>query len=166
MENVPTTQIAVFDAILAQVRTLALFGTENSWISDDPHAEISALHRKKVACVIYPMEGSYGAAEYDGGGDDNVIEYTGFTAAIYVDSRLRQVDKPYLVMSDPNFGLWTIKRQLLKLFCGKWLENGSGKSLLTQQIEPIFGERPTIQGEPVGDLALSFSTPFQWELDA
>jgi hypothetical protein len=164
MENVPTTQIAVFDAIVARVRTLTQFGTENCYVSDDPHAEIPALVRKKIACLIYPMEGSYGEPEYEGGGDSTVIEYTGFTAALYVDSKLRQSGKPYLLMSDPVFGLWTIKRELLKLFCGKWLENGSGKSLLTQQIQPIFGERPTIQGEPVGDLALSFSTPFQWEL--
>jgi len=166
METVPTTQTEVMNALLTQLRTLTLFGPQNSWISDDPNSELSSnsTESKKIACLLYPMEGQYGEAEYEGGGDETLIEYTGFTAAIYVHSSLRQASKPYLVMSHASFGLWTIKRQLLKLYSGKWLDNGSGQSLTTQQIEPLFGERPTIQGEPVGDLAISFRTPFQWDL--
>lgn len=166
MENVATTQIAVFNALLTQLRTLSQFNASNSWISDDPQTSIAAMERKKLACVLYPYEGSYGELEFTGGGDDTVVEYTGFTAAVYVQSSLRQPSKPYQVLSDGTTGLWTIKRLILKLYSGTWLDNGSGKSLLTQQIEPIFGERPTIQGEPVGDLALSFRTPFQWDLDS
>jgi hypothetical protein len=160
-----TTQTKVFEAFLAAVKSAStLFNDTNTWISDDPSFQVPSSSRHKVYCIVYPMEAPYSAGEFYGGGQNTLIEETGATVAIHVTQQLRQNGKPWIHLSDPVTGLWKLKHDLLKKLTNHELVDGEGNKLLTHNVEPIFSERPTIQGVPVGDLALSFKLPFRWDL--
>ena len=165
VQDSATTQTAVFGAFLAAVKSASsLFTDTNTWISDDPNFEVPASSRHKVYCIVYPMEAPYGEGEFFGGGGNTLIEETGATVAIHVTQQLRQTGKPWIHLSDPVYGLWKLKLDLLKKLTNHELLDGEGNKLLTHNVQPLFSERPTIQGVPVGDLALSFKLPFRWDL--
>lgn len=165
MSSIATTQVAVLNAFITKLQTSALFNATNCWLSDDPAFEIPSGSRHHLYAIVYPTDGAPNEGEFDGGGDGNLIEYTGATVVIYSALRLQQAGKPGIVLTHATYGLYVIKRALLKLLHGKQLTDGGGNSLLTQHMEYIHGERPTIQGQPVGDLALTFNLPFQWDLE-
>lgn len=165
MAVLQTTHAAVLEAFVAKLRTLSQFNATNCWLSDDPSFEVPSGARHHLYAIVFPTDGAPNEGEFTGGGDATLIEYTGATVVIHSALRLNQAGKPGIVLTHSTYGLLIIKRLILKLLHGKLLTDGSGNSYLTQHMEYIHGERPTIQGQPVGDLALTFNLPFHWDLD-
>lgn len=176
MINTPTTHQAVFDALLAKIRAGVLtadaepiFNTVNLWLSDDPEFEIPKGAQHKVYAVVCPTDGQIGEPEFDGGGEHNIIEYTAATIVLHSAIRLAQKGKPGIVLTEPNYGLWVLKRKLIRALAGQYLTTTVDEqtvSLLIQPLQILHCERPTIQGQPVGDLALLVNLPFEWDLTA
>lgn len=173
MLNIRTHHQEVIDAFMAKVRAgvldaggQPLFNTTNLWLSDDP-TRLPERSRHRLTGIVCPADGSFGEPEFDGGGRENIIEYTAVTIVIHSALRTAQAEKPAVVLTDPAIGLWVIKRKILRALAGQWLTktvDGQPYSLLIQPVQPLHSDRPTIQGQPVGDLAISFSLPFEWDL--
>lgn len=166
----PTTHEEIVDALLARIRSEVkngadpIFTDANLWLSDDPRYEIPSSARHHVYAVVCPTDGQTNHDEFGASGSNVCVEYTAFTVVIHSALRLAQKGKPGIVLTHPTGGLWPIKRKLLKALHGQHLLDGDDQSLLTQQMQYVHGERPFIQGQAVGDLALTFSAPFLWDL--
>jgi hypothetical protein len=164
--NTATDQITVLLAFQTACRAIAGFGTENCWISDNPPSsveEIPNASRHQLWMCLYPLEGSPDGAKFIGGGRANLVEQTGVTTIVYSADRLSRAGRPEHAMTRDDMGLLTVKALLLDALHGVDLLD-SGDKLLTQPMECVHAERPSVAGQPFGDLALTWSTPFQWLL--
>jgi hypothetical protein len=164
MEAIQTTQIAVLEAFLAHLRgQLSELNATNSWISDNPPDGFPEEVQGQIAGVVYPYEGNFSDAEFGGQGPEMLIEQTGVTVIIYSRQHLAQKGKPTIGFTHATRGVLALKHKLLKIH-GHYLLNGSGDSLLVQPMQVIHSDRPTVQGEPAGSIAVSYSLPFHWDL--
>jgi hypothetical protein len=165
---IKTDQITVLEAFRDRIRSLSGFGPENVWITDQPpHSveEFEHANRHKLFVVVFPLEGSPDGPYFVGGGANSLIENTGASTIIYSTDRLSRKGQAGHALSRTDIGLFTVKQRILKELHGTWLVNGSGKSLVTQLMECVHAERPTVDGQPMGDLALTWALPFHWDLD-
>jgi len=164
---VKTSHATVLVAFRDMIAALPEFTEETVWISDDPPAsgeEIPNASRHKLWLCIYPLEGSPDGLKFIGGGENSLVEHTGATTIIYSVDRLSRKGQPVHALTRSDVGLLGVKRTLLIALHGQNLDDGSGGSLLTQPIECVHAERPRVNGQPFGDLALTWSLPFHWDL--
>lgn len=164
---IQTTQIDVLTAFETMVKTISGLGDANVWITDNPPAsaeEIDASNRHKLFVVIVPLEGNPEGGKFIGGGANSLVEQTGVTTIIYSTDRLSRTGRQKHALTRSDIGLFKLKGTLLTTLHGQYLLDGSSNHLLTQPIECIHSERPTVGGQPIGDLALTWLTPFHWSL--
>lgn len=168
MNVIATDHQAVLEAFLAFIKAelSSQFNDTNIWLSDDPHYDIPPAAKHKLYGCVCPTDGQNNGAEFAGSGAHNLVEYTAATVVIHSVMRLQQTAKPAIVMFDPTNGLFVVKRLLMRALHGVYLTTAGqpNRSLLTQPMEFIHAERPIINGQPVGDLAMTFSLPFLWDL--
>lgn len=172
--QIPTTQDVVLTKVLERIRsqvTYTLDGVSKNfnettmflaW-SADQAVEAQPSHNYFWGCVV-PLQGTPGDAEFAGAGANFLNEYTGCTVLIFTTRRADQAGHAKHVMAD-TLGLLAIKRKLLKALTQFIPVDGSGNLLLTSPMQPVSCDPPRRpDGSQVADLAITFTTDFEWDL--
>lgn len=164
--SVATTQKAILDAIVARLRDqVSDFNSTTLTLVATAEQADQSSKRNHIWGAVLPMQGSFDDAEFTGGGHHSLVEHTGATVILFTNRRTDQAGHAEGWMSDSAEGLLELKRLVLKALT-KWVPvNGSSERIVINALQPIHSDPPQkANGEKVGDLALTFSTDFEWDL--
>lgn len=173
--QIKTTQKLVLEKVLDRIRsqvTYAMPGTATlqafnattvflAWSADQAVASQPA--RNNVWGCVVPLQGTPGEAEFAGGGEQDLVEYTGVTVMFFTSRKADQAAHAQHTLLDAG-ALLDMKRLLLKALTG-WIPTSSGNELLINPMQPIHCNPPQRpDGSDIADLAVTFSTDFEWDL--
>lgn len=164
--RVDTTADAVFDAIVAQLRTALDLNKNTCFETLSP-----------LVAPANPLSGDYFVTVSPGPGEfihgeqveDNVSENSNVLIAGYVRIQTDQLEKDYQRLHDDKRGLLTVKHNILKALCGQDIPLTDGNRFLRQ---PIFcthcsqPDRGTVAGSnyELARIILTFGVDFDWDI--
>lgn len=175
MARIDTTQAAVLLAVKARVvAACPALSAARVFVCDAD--EVPEGSRDSVVVTLWPTDGLFDKALWDGGGAAQTVEQTGVEITVFVrnwSDRMKHGEQALTAGHDgveaKAAGLLSIKHQLLRALSAHDLADDAGDFLLREPMRPIASGRPRRsvygeQGKPVGDLALLFATDLDWRL--
>jgi hypothetical protein len=163
---VPTDQVTILNAVVARLRDqITEFNETTLFLAVSVEAaEAAQASRNNVWGCVVPLQGTPGDAEFTGAGEHNLVEYTGFTVIVFSTRSLDQAGHAVSLLGEASVGLLRMKRLILKALTNFPLQAG-GNHLLVNGMQPIHCDPPRkASGGTVGDLAITFTTDFEWDL--
>lgn len=164
--SVATSHKAVIEAVVARlIDQISVFNAKTMFLADSADAASSQPKKDKIWGCVIPMQGTPDDREFEGSGPAGLLERTGVTVIVFSNKRLDQAGESAIYMTDASSGLLELKRQVLKALCDWIPVDGSDNQLLVNAVQPLHCDPPQKStGDKVGDLAITFSTDFEWDL--
>lgn len=167
MQNSLTVdQVRLFDAIEERIRDqIAEFKSPNTcYLVIDPD-EFELPERQTLCLTIAPHAGEFDQGVFDGGGDDAILERSGFTVTIWSNIKLDRPDEKSIALNHASRGLVPLKKKLLKALAGFMpTDEDTGAPLLTDYIAPVAAGFPAVPRKNCITLSVSFSLNWAWDL--
>lgn len=157
-----TDQITVLNAVLERlVSQVSLFTADNVSLSIEPEPGVEVS--QGIYATVSPDEGQFEQDILEGAGAADCREYTGVIITVFNAKKLDRRDGVVKsLLLDEVAGLLALKRSILRAFTGHELLWQDVK-ILAEPMFPLRSSKPD-KKERAGDLSLTFTTTFRWEL--
>lgn len=169
-----TDQVEVFEAILDRLRDqIPEFNKPNTcFIVADPE-QFLPEERQTLCLTVAPHAGDFDAEAFTGGGDDVVLERSGFTVTVWSRIKLDRPDEQTIAVKDTQRGLFPLKQKILRAILvddtdgeGWMPTDNAGAPLLTDYIAPVSAGFPAVMHKGCITLSIAFSLNWAWDLSA
>lgn len=168
MDAFPTDQATVLSRVLVRmIDTIGEFNESTCFLTAQPLQEPIASVQNNLFCTVSPTSGTYDESVFVGAGEHCVIENGGIIIVVYNAMRLDRSSHDSILLTDATRGLLTLKWKIIKALAGHVLQDQEGNSILVNPMAPERAEDIRSMWErPVGlgDMALVFSTDFEWDI--
>lgn len=159
-------QDRAFDAIMDRIKAeIDEFSKPNlCFLVADPD-QFTPSERQNLCLTVAPHAGEYDQGVFDGGGDDGVLERSGFTVTVWSTIKMDRPDEQTQAMRDAKRGLFPLKKKILKALSGYMpADTSSGAPLLTDYIAPVSAGFPQVARKGCITMSISFSLNWAWDL--
>lgn len=168
MARIPTDQTTVVEAVVTRlIASVNEFGDGNCFLTSEPPEDPVAI-RQDLFCTVSPTDSQFDQGVQEGAGIDGTFENAAVIVVVFNAVRLDQTGRDASLLTKSGRGLLDLKRGILKALSGHDLKDAAGDEILVNYMSPLRSEAPrSIKDKDskfVGDLALLFSTDFQWNL--
>lgn len=156
-----TVLTKIVDRLISQI---AEFNSATCFLSVDADPDVQTDHNLWATVTI--MDGTFGDGEFEGGAENAIIEYGGFSVNMFSRVALDQADHHTQLLTHETLGLLPLKHLVLKALTGHDLIiNDGGDVNLANRIQPLNSPRPEYDTEKGrGVLTIHFGTDIDWDL--
>lgn len=160
MGRVPTDQLTLLNAVVAQLVDQLSLNAETCFISDDPVPE---YWPGDPTITVTTVDGTFPEGFLAGGGVNTAAEYTGIAVNVFTRNMLDEAGHAQQITAT----LLTLKLQVLKALTMFDPTNDDGNNILRNLMAPersVRIQETEIDGNRAHFFSLVFTTDFDWDL--